>query len=156
MKNFLLTACAAMIMAGCAGMFGGKDEATMDFEKETSANEARVKEDRVRSALAQLETSLADYTKTEKKKPIPPKLELLVPKYIAAIPTLDLPLCGHESNKVEVYSPEILRDGAIDGSRLRATGHWGYVFTNDRIVIFVDCLKPSLRGVPWYQERGVY
>jgi len=30
------------------------------------------------------------------------------------------------------------------------------VFTDDRIVIFVDCLKPSLRGVPWYQERGVY
>jgi hypothetical protein len=154
LKKLILTAAAALLTAGCAGMFGGKDEATADFDKETSANELKVKEDRVRSSLAQLETHLSDYTKTEKK--IPAKLELLVPKYLAEIPSLDLPVCGHESNKVEVYSPVILRDGQVDGSRLRGTGHWGYVFTDDRIVIFVDCLKPSLRGVPWYQERGVY
>lgn len=154
MKSLLLTAAAVLVLSGCAGMFGGKDEASADFDKETSANEARVKEDRVRSSLAQLEARMSDYTKTEKK--IPAKLEKLVPKYLAEIPALDLPVCGRESSKVEVYSPEILRDGAIDGSRLRGSGHWGYVFTSDRIVIFVDCLKPSLRGVPWYQERGVY
>lgn len=154
MKNLMLTMTAVLLTSGCAGMFGGKDEASLDFDKETSANEARVKEERVRSSLAQLETRLADYTKTENK--IPNKLETLVPKYLGEIPTLDLPVCGRESNKVEVYSPEILRDGTIDGSRLRGTGRWGYVFTDERIVIFVDCLKPSLRGVPWYQERGVY
>lgn len=154
MKALILTATAVMFMSGCAAGFLGKDEAAVDFDKETSANEAKVKEDRVRSSLAQLETRMADYTKTEKK--IPAKLELLVPKYLAEIPTLDLPVCGHESNKVEVYSPVILRDGQVDGSRLKGSGHWGYVFTEERIVIFVDCLKPSLRGVPWYQERGVY
>ena len=154
MKNIILTATAALLMAGCAGLFGGKDEATADFDKETSANEARVKEDRVRSSLAQLEARMADYTKTEKK--IPEKLEKLVPKYLGEIPTLDLPVCGHESNKVEVYPVEILRDGQVDGSRIRGSGHWGYVFNDHQIVIFVDCLKPSLRGVPWYQERGVY
>ena len=153
MKKLIVTAAAALLTAGCAGLFA-KDEAAADFDKETSANEAKVKEDRVRSSLAQIETRLSDYTKTEKK--VPAKLELLVPKYIAEIPSLDLPVCGRESSKVEVYSPEILRDGQVDGSRLRGTGHWGYVFTEDRIVIFVDCLKPSLRGVPWYQERGVY
>ena len=131
-----------------------KDEAAADFDKETSANELRVKEERVRSSLAQLETRLADYTKAEKK--IPAKLESLVPKYLAEIPTLDLPVCGHESRKIEVYTPEILRDGAIDGSRIRASGRWGYVYNAYQVVIFVDCLKPSLRGVPWYQERGVY
>jgi hypothetical protein len=135
-------------------MMGGKDEASADFDKETSANESRVKEDRVRSSLAQIETRLADYIKTEKK--IPTKLERLVPKYLAEIPALDLPKCGHETSKVEVYSPVVLRDGQVDGSRLRDTGHWGYVYTDDRVVVFVDCLKPSLRGVPWYQERGVY
>lgn len=150
--KIILTA-VVLLTAGCAGLFG-KDEAAADFDKETSANEAKVKEDRARSSLAQLETRLSDYNKTENK--IPTKLESLVPKYIAEIPSLDLPVCGRESNKVEVYSPEILRDGQVDGSRLRGTGHWGYVFTDDRIVIFVDCLKPSLRGVPWYQERGVY
>ncbi|UPT73154.1 MAG: hypothetical protein M0D55_14830 [Elusimicrobiota bacterium] len=140
--------------AGCAGVFGGKDEATADFEKETSANEARVKEDRVRSSLAQLEARMADYTKAEKK--IPEKLEKLVPKYLAEIPALDLPVCGRESSRVETYRADILRDGQVDGSRIRGTGRWGYVFNDHQIVIFVDCLKPSLRGVPWYQERGVY
>ncbi len=154
MKNLILAAVAVLLTAGCAGMFGGKDEVSSDFDKETSANEARVKEDRVRSSLAQLEARLADFTKTEKN--IPTKLESLVPKYIAGIPPLDLPVCGHESNRVEVYSPEILRDGQVDGSRLRGTGRWGYVFNDYQVVIFVDCLKPSLRGVPWYQERGVY
>jgi len=153
-KKFMWTVVSVVLMSGCAGMFGGRDEAADDFAKETSANEAKVKEDRVRSSLAQLEARLSDYTKTEKK--IPAKLEKLVPKYLAEIPSLDLPVCGRESSKVEVYGPEILRDGQVDGSRLRGTGRWGYVFTDDRIVIFVDCLKPSLRGVPWYQERGVY
>ena len=153
MKKFMWTVVSVVLMSGCGGMFA-KDEAADDFAKETSANEAKVKEDRVRSSLAQIETRLSDYTKTEKK--IPEKLEKLVPKYLAEIPSLDLPVCGRESSKVEVYGPEILRDGQVDGSRLRGTGRWGYVFTDDRIVIFVDCLKPSLRGVPWYQERGVY
>lgn len=153
MRKFILTTLAAVLTAGCAGMFA-KDEAAIDFDNETSANEKQVKEERVRSSLAQLETRLSDYTKTEKK--IPTKLEKLVPKYLAEIPSLDLPSCGRESKKVEVYPPAILRDGQVDGSRLKGTGHWGYVFTEDRIVIFVDCLKPSLRGVPWYQERGVY
>lgn len=153
MNKLMLAALSAVLMSGCGGMFV-KDEAAEDFAKETSANEARVKEDRVRSSLAQIEARLADYIKTEKK--IPAKLEKLVPKYLGEIPSLDLPVCGRESSKVEVYSPEVLRDGQVDGSRLRGTGRWGYVFTDDRIVVFVDCLKPSLRGVPWYQERGVY
>jgi hypothetical protein len=149
--NKLLLA-AVVLFSGCA-MFA-KDEAAADFDKETSANEVKVKEDRARSSLAQLEARLSDYTKTEKK--IPSKLESLVPKYLGEIPTLDLPVCGRESNKVEIYPPDILRDGTIDGSRLRGSGHWGYVYSDYQIVIFVDCLKPSLRGTPWYQERGVY
>ncbi len=154
MRKLILTAAAALLTAGCAVLFGGKDEATADFDKETSANEARVKEDRARSSLAQLETRLSDYTKTEKK--IPAKLENLVPKYLAEIPTLDLSACGHETSQVEIYSAQILRDGQVDGSRIKGTGRWGYVFNENQVVIFVDCLKPSLRGVPWYQERGVY
>ena len=151
MRRLLLA--AALFSAGCAGLMG-KDEAAADFDKETSATEARVKEDRVRSSLAQIETRLADYTKTEKK--IPTKLQSLVPKYLGEIPSLDLPVCGRESSKVEIYPADVLRDGQVDGSRIRGTGRWGYVFTDDRIVVFVDCLKPSLRGIPWYQERGVY
>jgi hypothetical protein len=54
------------------------------------------------------------------------------------------------------YPPDVLRGGQVDGSRLRGTGRWGYVFNQNRVVIFVDCLKPSNKGIPWYQERGVY
>lgn len=151
--NKLIFLAAATLLSSCA-MMSGRDEASVEFDKDTSSTEARVKEDKVRSSLAQIETRLADYTKTEKK--IPAKLENLVPKYMAEIPTLDLPVCGRESNRVEGYSPMILRDGQVDGSRLKGTGNWGYVYTEERIVVFVDCLKPSLRGVPWYQERGVY
>ena len=143
-----------LLTAGCGGMFGAKDESVVDFENETSANEARVKEDRVRSNLAQLESSLADYTKAERK--IPSDLNKLVPKYLAELPSLDLPVCGRESDKIQAYPADILRDGQVDGTRLLGTGRWGYVFNDHQVIIFVDCLKPSLRGVPWYQVRGVY
>ncbi len=152
MKKILM-AVLTFLTAGCGGMFA-KDNISADFDMETRKNEARVKEDRARSSLAQIEAGLADYTKTENK--IPAKLQLLVPKYLTEIPPLDLPICGSETNKVEAYSSQILRDGQVDGSRIKGTGRWGYVFTSDRIVIFVDCLKPSLRGLPWYQERGVF
>lgn len=53
--------------------------------------------------------------------------------------------------------PTILRDGHVDGTRIGGTGPWGCVFNDyPSDVIFVDCLKPSLRGTPWRQERGVY
>ena len=147
-------AAAALLTAGCAGMIGGVDLPANDFDKETGTNETRVKEDRARSSLAQIESSLFDYTKAEKK--IPASLNPLVPKYLAAVPPIDLPVCGRESEKVEIYSADILRDGQVDGTRLRGTGRWGYVFNSERVVIFVDCLKPALDGVPWYQVRGVY
>lgn len=140
-------------LAGCAGMFG-KDEAAADFEKETTANDIRVREDKVRTNLGAIEAALADYVKAEKK--IPEKLDRLVPKYLSGIPSLDIPACGGESEKVQYYPADILRDGVVDGTRLRGTGRWGYVFNENRVVVFVDCVKTSTKGVPWYQERGVY
>ena len=153
MKRIILS--TAVLLAGCAGStFSGKDEATADFEKETRAADVRIKEDNVRSNLSRIESSLADYFKVEKK--IPKKLESLVPKYMAEIPGLDLPPCGRETSAVEIYPADILRGGQVDGTRLRGTGRWGYVFNERQVVVFVDCLKPSSKGIPWYQERGVY
>lgn len=143
-----------LALSGCAAMFGGSDEATREFEKEAGAADLRMREDAARSSLGKIETSLSDYVKTERT--IPSKLEKLVPKYLGEIPTLNLPACGRETNRVEVYPPSILRDGQVDGTRIRGTGRWGYVYNDARVVVFVDCLKPSSRDVPWYQERGVY
>lgn len=147
-----LTVLAASI-SGCAGLFA-KDEAAADFDKETSAAEARIKEDRVRSALGRFEESIADFYKTEKR--IPERLDQLVPKYLAAVPSLDLPVCGRETEKVQVYPADILRDGQVDGAKLKGTGRWGYVYNDRQVVVFVDCLKDSSHGIPWYQERGVF
>ncbi len=153
MRNFVLFAVVAAALSGCGSMTG-RDDASGDFDKEASAEDVRVREDKARTSLAQLESAIADYVKAENK--VPPKLDALVPKYIAGIPSVDLPACGHETDQVQAYPPTILRDGVVDGSRLLATGRWGYVYDSTRVVVFVDCLKTSSKGVPWYQERGVY
>lgn len=140
-------------LAGCASLTG-RDEISADFDRQANADDARMLEDKSRTNLSTIEAALADYLKAENK--IPPKLDALVPKYLAAIPPLNIPVCGGETERIENYPTDILRDGQVDGSRIRGTGRWGYVHNDDRVVVFVDCLKPSLRGTPWYQERGVY
>ena len=139
--------------SGCASLTG-KDEASVEFDKATGADDARIREDKTRMSLRALESAVADYVKTERK--IPEKLDLLIPKYLSQIPSLDVPACGGESSKVEDYPPSVLRDGQVDGSLIRGTGRWGYVYDDARVVVFVDCLKPSIGGAPWYQMRGVY
>ena len=155
MRKILLFSAFTVLAAGLTGCANitGKDEAAMDFEKETSASDASVREDRARMSLRALESAVADYVKAENK--IPEKIDILVPKYLAAIPPLDVPACGRETDKVQNYPASLLRDGQVDGSRLKATGRWGYVYDSTRVVVFVDCLKPSSKGTPWYQERGV-
>jgi hypothetical protein len=138
--------------SGCMNMTG-KDAASIEFDKETSADDARIREDKARTSLRTLESAVADYIKTEQR--IPEKLDLLVPKYLSQIPSLDIPACGGESGQVQNYPPSILRDGQVDGSALRGTGRWGYVYDDARVVVFIDCLKPSSAGVPWYQMRGL-
>ena len=117
-------------------------------------DDASVSEDRTRMSLGALESAVADYVKTEQH--VPEKLNLLIPKYLAEIPSLDVPACGGESNRVESYPSSTLRDGQVDGTSIRGSGHRGYVYNESRVVIFVDCLKPSPKGVPWYQVRGAY
>ena len=156
MRTLLLFSALASLAAGFAGCAGmtGKDEASAEFEKDTNANDAQVREDKTRMSLRALESAVADYVKAENK--IPAKLDNLVPKYLSAIPPLDVPACGGETDKVQNYPAEILRDGQVDGTRLLGRGRWGYVYDSNRVVVFVDCLKPTSKGTPWYQERGVY
>lgn len=152
-RGLFVLAALGLLASGCASLTG-KDEASIEFDKETGADEARVREDKTRTSLGALEAAVADYVKTERK--IPEKLDLLIPKYLAQIPSLDVPACGGESDRVQNYPSTVLRDGQVDGALIRGTGRWGYVYDDDRVVVFVDCLKPSITGVPWYQVRGVY
>jgi protein-disulfide isomerase len=150
---FAAVAGLASCFSACASMTG-KDASSAEFDKETNADDASVSESRTRMSLGALESAVADYVKTEGR--IPEKLDLLIPKYLAQIPSLDVPVCGHETNTVESYPSAILRDGQVDGTAIHGTGRWGYVYNEQRVVIFVDCLKPSSKGTPWYQVRGAY
>ena len=150
---FAAIAALASGFSGCASLTG-KDEASADFDKETNADDTRVREDKTRMSLGALESAVSDYNKTEQR--VPEKLELLIPKYLAQVPSMDVAACGGESNKVRNYPAAILRGGQVDGASIRGGGGWGYVYNDERVVIFVDCLKPSSKGVPWYQVRGVY
>ncbi len=153
-RNLFVFAALGLLAAGYSGCSSltGKDAASAEFDKETSAGDAQVREDKTRTGLSALESAISDYVKTENK--VPEKLDLLIPKYIAQIPSLDVTVCGGESNQIQYYPPSILRDGQVDGSAILGTGRWGYVYNDARVVIFVDCLKPASTGVPWYQMRG--
>jgi uncharacterized protein YceK len=152
MRSFIVL-CVILSVSGCSGIIG-KDEASLEFDREAHANDIRVREDRARTHLRALESAVADYIKTEKK--IPAKLEKLIPKYISEIPSLDIPACGPESDRVQYYASNIMRDGVVDGTRILATGRWGYVYNENRVIVFVDCVKVSGKGIAWFRERGVY
>ena len=148
---FLIGICAAA--AGCS-MFK-EDSSSKEVDQKAAEVEFQVKESETRSALARIEASLKAFTDAEKR--IPESLDELVPKYLAEIPVVEIGVRGyHDTNAVKVYPSSILVDGNIDGSKLKDTGRWGYVHNDNQIVVFVDCTEKSSKGIPWYQERGVY
>ncbi|HAM35481.1 MAG TPA: hypothetical protein DEB40_04335 [Elusimicrobia bacterium] len=150
-------ACFALSLALLAGACRGpayRDEGSTELERTFRASERKVKENRILSGLAQMEEALAGYIKTEGR--IPDRIDLLVPKYLAEIPDLEIDVPEHgQTSAVKNYPSDALRDGQIDGSRLKDTGRWGYIFNDRQVVVFVDCTHPSSRGRPWYKERGV-
>jgi hypothetical protein len=139
--------------AGCSMM--KEDPASREVEQKAQEVEFQAKESQTRSALAGIESALKAFVDTEKR--IPESLDELVPKYLAEIPVVEIGVRGyHDTNAVKIYPSSILVQGSIDGSKLKDTGRWGYVHTDNRVVVFIDCTEKSSRGIPWYQERGVY
>lgn len=154
MRILCLGLAAILALCGCRAVMG-RDEISLQVDNEVRDSERQARESRTLSSLARIESSLSDYIKIEKR--IPPKLEWLIPKYMAEIPPVEIGVKGHaETSEVKIYPSDILRDGRISGARLMDTGKWGYVFNDRQVVIFVDCTHKSARGRPWYQERGVY
>lgn len=142
-------------LAGCSSEQIREDNITREVQQSVADAEAKGRESRTLSSLAKIEESIAAYVNTEKQ--IPKTLDDLVPKYLAEIPSLEIDVRGHpETTKVRVYPADILRDGQIDGTRLKDTGRWGYVHNDRQVVVFIDCTHRSKRGHPWYQQKGVY
>ena len=141
-------------LTGCGSAMDRRDAvATSEIEKSAEAVEIQARELRTLSALAKLEEALTSYVNTEKK--IPESLDVLIPKYLAEIPAVEVNVRGHrDSADVRLYKTDILRDRQIDGTRLKDSGRWGYVFNDRQVVVFVDCTHQSKRGTPWYLERN--
>jgi len=152
-RSLGLAALLSLALAGCRGL-GLKEEPAAELERDFQNSDREVRETRTLSGLAQIETALAGYVREQRR--IPKKLSDLVPKYLADIPAVDAAAGGHqETSEVKYYPADLLRDGEVDGTRLRDTGRWGYVHNDRQVVIFVDCTHPSSRGRPWYREKGI-
>ncbi len=152
MRKWNLGLALLATLAGCRGL-SLKDESVSELERNFQDSDRQVRETRTLAGLTEMETALASYVKGERH--IPERLEELVPKYLAAVPSVDTAADGHhETSDVRYYAGDLLRDGQLDGTKLKDTGKWGYVYNNRQVVLFVDCTHPSSRGRPWYQERG--
>ena len=152
MREWNLGLALLMALAGCRGL-GLRDESATELERNFQDSDRQVRETRTLAGLAEMETALASYVKGERR--IPERLGELVPKYLAEVPNIDIAVGGHhETSDVRYYPSDLLRDGQLDGTKLKDTGKWGYVHNDRQVVIFVDCTHPSSRGKPWYQERG--
>jgi hypothetical protein len=132
-----------------------REDATRDLDEKSGAVEAAVRESRTLTGLAQIEAALSDFYKSERR--IPRKLDELVPKFLAEVPSVETGVRGHKDTAaVQYYVGEIIRDGQIDGSRIDDTGKWGYAQNERQVIVFVDCTHQNSKGVPWYQVRGVF
>lgn len=152
-KGMLFAAAAALAgcMGGLRGETGGKD-----ISEEVAQSVRRASESHTLSRLAALERSLNDYIQA--KGNIPPKLNVLVPDYIAEIPEaeLGLPRDHIDKNVISYYPAGIISDGQINGALIKDTGGWGYVFNDRQVIVFIDCVHKRMDGSPWYQARGVF
>jgi hypothetical protein len=151
MKRWLSIAAFAAL-AGCA--LGSRDAVRTDIEEQSGKVDTSAQENDARISLGQIENALAGYVKTEKS--VPSDLDALVPKYLADLPPVDVPVCGSRKEGSQNYPSSVLRDGQVDGTRIKGTGLWGYVHNDERVVVFIDCLKPASSGTPWYRVRGIY
>jgi hypothetical protein len=144
----------ALSFSAC-GVGTTRDNSIREVDERVRQLDTEAGENRTLAALAKMEESLNNYIQNEKK--IPGTIEEMIPKYLAEMPTVEINVRGHHDNdKVKVYPATILRDGAVDGTKLKDTGYWGYVFNDRQVVVFVDCTHKSRRGRAWYLERGVY
>ncbi|MFA6030596.1 MAG: hypothetical protein WC969_12135 [Elusimicrobiota bacterium] len=146
---------AALALSGCSSMGLREESVSREGSDEVRRSERLSVESHTLSRLAAIERSLDDFIKAEKR--VPKTLDELVPKFLAEIPEVELGLRGHRDNAaVRYYPAAIILDDQIDGTRLKDTGGWGYVYNEHRVIVFVDCVHKMMKGSYWYQARGVF
>jgi hypothetical protein len=130
-----------------------------DMDNAVFKAEVKAAETQTLSFLGHIDSSIAAYYQAEKK--IPKSLDALVPKYLFEIPIVELGLpTHHDTRTVAVYPPSILKNGKIDGRKIKDTGGWGYVVNGRQVIVFVDCTQPLKYPLSpsaprfWYQQTG--
>lgn len=143
-------------LAGCSFQFGLKSERPLSLESAAGRSDRCSRESRTLSRLAALDLLVNDAVKGGYE--VPEKLDELARQYLAGMPAVELglPEFHRDTNEVEYYPSSVIRDGKLDGARLKDTGRWGYARNERQALLFIDCAHQSSRGRPWYLERGVF
>ena len=118
----------------------------------------QAKEGATKGSLGSMRAALSIYYgDSEGRYPGDPNELTVGKKYLAIIPYVKT--ANHaDTNRFEAYGNEICgRDArgsaAIDGSRLRDSGAWGYVADKNSPCwgsVFVDCTHTDSRGTAWF------
>ena len=107
-------------------------------------------EESTRGRLAALRSAVAGYNRDNPGQ-FPADLAALVPKYTPVVD--DLKLKDHpEANDAAAYDASVCAGAAVDPSKLRDTGKWGYVADPAapcRGALFVDCTHTDTRQKQW-------
>ncbi|MCX5789978.1 MAG: hypothetical protein NTX64_15960 [Elusimicrobia bacterium] len=141
----------ATSLSACA--FFGAEHGTAELDSAVARSDRVLRESKTVSSLAAIEKSLDDYVQHEGK--IPARLDVLIPKYAAEIPLADPAVSRHAaSNDVTYYPSNVIRDGVVDGTRIKDSDGWGYAANDRQIIIFVNCTHTNSHNRPWYREPG--
>ena len=150
MRTTIMLVLAASLSA-CA--FFGAEHGTAELDSALARSDRVLRESKTVSSLAAIEKSLDDYVQHEGK--IPARLDVLIPKYAAEIPLADPAVSRHAaSNNVTYYPSSVIRDGVVDGTRIKDSDGWGYAANDRQIIIFVNCTHTNSHDRPWYREPG--
>ncbi len=129
------------------------------MDKEASKIQVQADESQTLSFLGNIDSAIAAYYHDQGT--IPPDIQSLVPKYLFEIPIVEMGIPSYRSTRlVTVYPPTILKNGQVDGSKIKNTGGWGYVVSGSQVIAFVDATAPlrypldSNAPKYWYQQSG--
>jgi len=100
-------------------------------------------------SLTALRASMNIYKQENKGKHPKTLIDLSKSGALISIPNTYIP--EHErSDEVELYDEIILKNGEIDGSKVRDTGKWGYI--PELSIVFISCTHNDYTGKPLYSK----
>ena len=158
-QSFIFFAALATALACAPSTKLFSDSSSRAMDAEASKVRVQADESQTLSFLGNIDSAIAAYYHDTGS--IPPDIKSLVPKYLFEIPIVELGLTDYRNTRmVTVYPPSILKDGRVNGEKIKNTGGWGYVVNGNQVIAFVDSTAalryPLDTHAPkyWYQQSG--